>query len=607
MLTSLIALVFLFLLVAGVSVLLKQKADDCWPVCISSVVLWLYAFYCFSGLWLGTKLLCIGIIGVFLLAWRKQGSIGQMLVAVFSPGTTVYLVLCGLFVLFFSGNHVTLHDELRLWAAVPKAMYATGELQLGKDAIIFPIMHSYPPGLPLILYFFTSFSKEFSEGALYVGYACTTLAFFVPAFSRWNWKNWPLLAFAGTVVMLTPFFFTSHFCDMGLFGKTLFVDPLLGVLAGVAFWQASQKPFKTWFDTITFAAVLAFLCLCKKTGLEFAAFALLCAVIADRGDHKARILAPIVIIGLSYGGWYILQTMYAVYVPRPLEVHRLSLSEIWNVVKALFSVNVIAYRVPLGVFGSFAGVYTFLWAIYCWILRISGKRKSWDMILVNAGILISTVLFIYGYALLYAENLESFSRYMATPLLSLSVCLILEGFPVLFLSKKTTDFLNHFSLRKHIVFSCIIAVCCCCFLYVWGAIFPEKEDLAQIDASAECIRSMVLQNKSEKEKARIYAVIAGNGYGNSHLHHRIYFDLISEDINISNGLAQTQVVDPEIEDPVSTWADELKSGFNFVYLISVEEALRPVFAEFTDDPAEPGTLYRVIPSDNTYGVALTKQ
>lgn len=607
MLTSFAAIFFILLAAASVSVFTNRKIDDCWPACISGIVLWLYGFYCLGGLWFGTKLLCIGVILLFVLAWKRLGSLRSIVTSVLTPGTACYLVMCGLFVLFFSQNHVTLHDELRLWAAVPKAMHVTGRLQLGENAIIFPIMHSYPPGLPLVLYFFTFFSEEFSEGALYVGYACVTMAFFIPVFSNWKWKNWPLTVYAGTVIFLIPFFFTSHFCDLGLFGKTLFVDPLLGVLAGFVFCQAGNKPFKTWFDCISFSLVAVFLCLCKKTGLVFALAAVLCAVYLDKGKHKARVLLPFFLVGAAYGGWYILQTLYAVSVPRPLEVHALGMGEIRNVIQALFTENVIAYRVPLGVFGSFIGVYGILWVIYYWILHVTRQKNSSDKFLVNVAMLVSTVLFIYGYALLYAQELESFARYMATPLLCLCTCIILDGVPVFIQSKKARFILDRLTVRKHIILCLGAGLCCCVFLCVWSMIFPELEQMDEMDAAAERIRTAVLENKESDENAWIYAVIAGDGYENSHRHHRMFFDMISADINIRNGLAQTQVVDPGIEDPASAWAEELKRDYNFVYLLSVEDALIPVFAEFTEDPAEPGALYRVVPADNEYGVALMKQ
>ena len=58
--------------------------------------------------------------------------------------------------------------------------------------------------------------------------------------------------------------------------------------------------------------------------------------------------------------------------------------------------------------------------------------------------------------------------------------------------------------------------------------------------------------------------------------------------------------------PAEVWSQELKNGCNFVYLLSVEDALRPVFNELSQDAPEPQSLYRVYKSDNAYGIELRR-
>ena len=100
--------------------------------------------------------------------------------------------------------------------------------------------------------------------------------------------------------------------------------------------------------------------------------------------------------------------------------------------------------------------------------------------------------------------------------------------------------------------------------------------------------------------------MAGDGLENSFYHHRVFFDLISSNINIRNGLAQTQVVIPGLENPEKVWARELADGYDYVYLLSVEDALLPVFAELSEDPAQEHGLYRVCREENDYGVSLRR-
>lgn len=197
MLTSLAALAVLLLTASGCAALLRRRIEELLPVCFCGAILWLYPFYLCSAVRLGLVLLCGAGILIFLSGWYRSRTLKAYAALIFTPGMVVYLCICAIFLIFFSGNVVSLHDELRLWGAVPKAIHATGRLQLGHDSPVFSVMQSYPPALPLLGCFFTAFSGAFSEGALYVGYACMALSFFIPAFSKWEWKQWRLLAPAG--------------------------------------------------------------------------------------------------------------------------------------------------------------------------------------------------------------------------------------------------------------------------------------------------------------------------------------------------------------------------------------------------------------------------
>lgn len=255
-------------------------------------------------------------------------------------------------------------DELRLWGAVPKAMHELGTLQLGEDSPIFTIMQSYPPGLSLLGFYFTAFSKEFAEGALFVGYACGTMAFLIPALSRWQWKDRPILPLGAILLFAAPFVFTSHYQDHSLFGMTLFVDPILGNVAGSAFYYASQDPFKDRFSVMRFCLILMLLSLLKGTGILFAVFALICAIVLSGKKCSFSCVLPLVALVLSFGLWKLLLSQNDVHDLVPLRLHLLSGMELSNLLTALVSVNVICYGVPLGPLLSFAAVYSMLWILY---------------------------------------------------------------------------------------------------------------------------------------------------------------------------------------------------------------------------------------------------
>lgn len=603
--TSAVAIFLLFLAAAGLSRLANRTMEECWPVCFCAMVCWLYGFYCFGLLRVGLAALCIGIFALFLTAWKKEKSFGRFLRRSITPGTTVYLCLCMVFAVFLSGNQVTLHDELRLWGAVPKAMHVSGDLQLGNESPIFSIMQSYPPGLSLIGYFFTAFQPSFKEGALYVGYACASVVFFLPALSGFEWKHRALLAPAGMLLLLAPCVFTSHFCDGAMFGMTLFVDALLGILAGYVFFLAGHKPFRSRFDTAAFCLGLAMLCLLKSTGILFAVTALGCAIVLQRKDRKIRCILPIAAIIICVGSWRLLLQIYDVHDLIGLKFHVLDRTTLCNLWHALTSVNVVAYRVPLGFFLSFVSVFGILWLLYYAAFRFQHEQKGLDAAVTACGILAAAAAFIYGYALIYGETLDSFARYMETVLLCLFTCILLTALPLC--CKGTVWEWIQRKVKSRGV-SCAISIGCVLFsiaiFSIWCMVFPGYPQIEEADQAAAEIQAAVEQNLGESDTGWIYLVIAGDEWENSHLHHRIFFDLISRKINIRNGLAQTRVALPDLENPTEVWAEELKDGCDYVYLLSVEQPLIPIFAELTQDPAIAGGLYRVCEAENAYGVTL---
>lgn len=603
--TSGIAILLLFLAAAGLSRLVNRAMEECWPVCFSGMVCWLYAFYCFGQLRPGLVLLCAGMIALFLTAWKKEKSLSRFLKQSITPGTAVYLGLCVIFVIFLSRNRVSLHDELRLWGAVPKAMHASGNLQLGKGSPIFSIMQSYPPGLPLIGYFFTAFRPAFEEGALYVGYACASVAFFLPALSKFEWKHRMLLAPVGMLLLLAPCVFTSHFCDGAMFGVTLFVDALLGILAGYVFFLAGHKPFRSPFDAAAFSLGLALLCLFKSTGIVFAVAALVCAIVLNRKCLKRRCALSVAAIAVCAGGWRLLLQIYDVHDLVGLEFHALDRTVLRNLLQALTSVNVVAYRVPLGFLLSFVSVFGILWLLYYAAFRFQSEQKGADAAVIACGILIAAAAFIYGYTLIYGQTVESFARYMETVLLCLFTCILLTALPLC-----CTDAVWGWIQKKVKSKWASRAVGIGCVLFslaifgVWCMVFPGYPQIEEADQAAMEIQAAVEQDLVESDTGWIYLVIAGDEWENSQLHHRIFFDLISGKINIRNGLAQTRVALPGLENPTQVWAEELKDGCDYVYLLSVEQPLFPIFAELTQDPAMEGCLYRVCEADNDYGVTL---
>lgn len=584
MITSITAGVFLLLAAYGISVLTHRRMEACLPVTFCGCILWLYGFYCFGGVRLGLVLFCLGCVGLFLFGLKRMGGFRECVCHALTPGMAVYLGVFLICLLFFSSNRVLLHDELRLWGAVPKAIYETGALQLGEDSPIFSIMQSYPPALPLIEYFFTAFWPEFSQGALYVAYTALFYSFLAPAFSQWEWKDWRLLLPLGTVALLIPVVFTSHCGDNALFGMTLFVDPLLGITTGYAFYFASRQShdrFQLW----EFSLVLAVLCLLKSTGLVFAASALVVFLVLH---GQKGIWMPL--LGLLVGAlsWRLLLNRYDVQPLNPLTFHHLSAQAISNVLQAMTSINLIAYKLPVGWLLSFMFLFPVLLGLY-WISCRIGKEQGKHVLITVLAITISTVAFVYGYALIYGETLESFPRYMATPLLCLAACIFLTLVPTL----AGNCWIGR--IRPRIAGT--IGVLCMAVglvtLAVWHHVYPPSAQWDQAMQDAALIREAIAQASPEEDRADVYLVMAGSEVENSLYHHTIYFDLISRNSCIRNYYDKANVLHLGWEQ----WTRELAVGYDYVYLLSLEDGMKEVFFYLGVDEPVAGTLYRVSQGD----------
>lgn len=588
MATSIAALILLFFGACGISTLFHKSCEESLPICLCLTVLWLYGFYCLGIVYAGLLLLLVLYIAGFVWSLIRRT---RML----TPGMLVYAGLCLLFVLVLRTNVVMLHDELRLWAAVPKAIHLTGALQLGQGSPIFDIMQSYTPGLPLLEFFFTAFDRTFSESALFIGYACTAMAFFLPGLSRVSWKQWPVLAPMGLLMLLTPCALTSGFADSGLFGMSLFVDPMLGIVAGYCFHQAWHRPLRDSFHVISFSLSLSFCALLKDTGILFSGVALVCAVLAEGRTRRA--LIPAGVLTLTRGSWSVLLSIYG--VKNHIGMSTLQLSEIGNLLSGLFSKNVVLHGFSPSWMFSFVPVTVVLAVVWALFVRKQSEQPRKSAGIVGAGILASTVAFQLGYAAIYGSTMESFERYMITPLLCLATCALLTGMPL-------CTSLNRLPTKRGLA----AAVCCLCvlvsvgFFVTWKGFFPE--DTFQQDAYAQELSAAVEQDWEGERPAQVYLVMAGDTFENSFCHHRMYFTGMSHTMYIHNFYTQTHIPMDEWENPAADWAEELSGEYDYVYIFSVEDSLIPVFTELAGALPEAGMLYRVTASEGEYSVSLVK-
>lgn len=255
----------------------ERKPEEYFFCGIATVIAVLYPFYCLDRLRVGRYVVYVllGLTAVYSVLklckkWRRSGI---ALKACISPGVVLFGALTVFYVLFLHDRWVSLWDELRLWGAVPKALYATEKLQMGADALIFPVMQSYPPAMQLFVYFITALAPDFPEYQIFVCYAVFHLTLVIPSLRNVSWKQWPYLLMLGILLIWLPCAFTSHGGDFGRFYNSLFIDPILGALAGYVLYLSANEPFRDGLSAYRFCVSLIVLGLIKDSGIMFAAFA----------------------------------------------------------------------------------------------------------------------------------------------------------------------------------------------------------------------------------------------------------------------------------------------------------------------------------------------
>ena len=273
MISVLIGLVLFLLCGAALGILTNRRTEECVPVVIAGTIVFLYFFYCVDLLLVGRIVLYAGIVallvaGVLHLVKKKEGK--AFLRTFFSPGIVLFLLLSVLFMIFSANLKPSVWDELRLWAAMPKAIHFSQSLQVGEGALLYATMQSYPPGMALVVYFFTSFSGGFSYGSIFAVYFIFAAALVLPAMKERSWKQWYIFPAVFFLLILMPVLLTvsgrEASGDWNYFFTCLYIDPILGCLMGHAFYLAVQRPSRDWFSCLAFTLVLFVLPAMKNIG-----------------------------------------------------------------------------------------------------------------------------------------------------------------------------------------------------------------------------------------------------------------------------------------------------------------------------------------------------
>ena len=297
----------------------EKTVEELIPTSFLSIITFLFPFYCFDMLRTGRNLLLILFVVISIWALHKIKWRELCLGKIFTPGIFIYVVACLIIVMLTKDNFVSLWDETRLWGAVPKALWYTETLQLGEEALIYPIMQSYYPGMPLLVYFMTSIGSEFSEWQIFAIYGIFVLSLLIPAFRKMKWNQWILVFPLAIASVILPCLATSHGGDSAYFYDSLFVDVVLGAVIGYSFYLTTQNPLKDWWTVYSFVVSLVTLVLLKDTGILFASVILINSFILSvlrKKEHtlKRCLLCHVGMCLVSFGMYFAWQHLLSLYM-----------------------------------------------------------------------------------------------------------------------------------------------------------------------------------------------------------------------------------------------------------------------------------------------------
>lgn len=570
-------------------------------------------------------------------------------------GIFVFIFICAILYLICRSNVVRNWDELRLWGAYPKALHFYGSLQLGNDADLFANMQPYPPGMPLFLYFLTSFSFHFSDWQLFWGYAVFGASLFYPVILRIGGKlrNFWLYAPCIAVIVLFPKLFYSFGDDGETYFISLFVDAALGLLAGYSFYRATKISMKNNYDLISFSITVAFLTILKDTGILFAISAIVIAVISNliankyskniqpeknRWNMVVRTIIPLLCCAMVWIIWKFSLLYYGVTTNASIFLKPVDLITRFN----LFTDNIqkLTTYIMLNFSDEQMG-YAFalsFFAIDFFLLIISFlhvRKKTCNVLILTYStvlVLLSQLVFIFGYTYVFASTWLSLHRYMGTLMLNYSLFVFLfcldqskrsgvnkfdvykldSGFKIIPKSKKGSGS-NIVKAAITISLSLILLVAS---IYIRSAYHPYDDIQSSLANKAIVMADKIADkianddNRPDKEKVNIY-LMYNQDNGVDLMHHLLYYDLIGSGARIYNFLGE-KMTDVDANDKtVIAKSKELKRIFkdgcyDYVFIYSVEPLLSDQYGDVfnVSSPIMSDSLYKINKEDGSLNLIL---
>ena len=578
----------LFLLISTGSVfgsLFGKKYEDSVIVTISSIILVLYLFYIFDMLHIGLLFIlkiCMFLYVLSLFSFIKSRRKKEIINNIFTPGLIVFILTLLIIYFVTINDKVLLWDELRLWGIYPKILYYFESIQLGRNALILPIMQSYEPAMPLFEYFVTKVLNLFSDGNILFAYSIVGLSVILPITKKLSFKKWYYIPIMILIVFMIPLALNNSRYDGMSYYNTLFVEPIIGLLFGYTLYLSCTKLTKA-YDYIKFILCLCMICLLKDIGIMFAITSAISYCFNNRKKriNKIVLIIPLLAIMLVFSSWKITQKIYQTenmyseglntkeirrFLTNPTKLQK----EILINYKKGFIMPV--YNGKYNSINKYANYYTVLGFILInmyIVTKIRKKKKYRNTMII---FMLLTAVYTLGILFLYLFSIHtvaSFQRYMSI--------VYTGGFVYLIMI-----IANHVHKEKKLY---IIASYITIFLVVFTSIsFPDVSYLEKSKEISNIYSNNILNSvNSNNTIALVFSDEVHKSFGDSIIHHNIYYDLIDDGF----GNIPCLFVNDK------TNIKEVYKDYDYLYFIVLEEDDKRIYNKLLKRKINESTLYSV--------------
>lgn len=274
MLTILAYTVFFVAISSGsifCSVRFGRKYEEILPITCMGTVMILFIFGILGILKTGIYVVVLLVITLYILSIAlliKKRNLAEFLLAVVTPGSVIFLVVCIAFAYLNHGRLAYSWDEFSHWMDIVKVMTTLDDF--GTNPASQSAYQSYPPGMALFQYFlqkiFLFFKPDarFHEPSVYMAYQVFFASLLLPFFKGQSFRRPLYILLTCTVIFITPIlFFDSIY-------STVYIDPILSFLAGAGFAAIFLNEDRDRVFSLYIWMLCSMLILTKDSGMLFA-------------------------------------------------------------------------------------------------------------------------------------------------------------------------------------------------------------------------------------------------------------------------------------------------------------------------------------------------